>query len=101
MRPESIPLQILSGLLAVASALGGFLLLLLALVFLGNFNFGNRWHCLVFGFTMAAPFMALIGYFAYLCRKTWRCFGLSLVGSALFGITFLLWNAPLSRGLIH
>ena len=101
MRPESMPLQILAGLLAIPAALTGFFLLLLALLFWGNFNFGSLWHCLVFAVTGIAPFLALIGYFIYLHRQTWRSFVFSLAGSALIGITWLLWIAPLPRGLIH
>lgn len=101
MRPENILLQILAGVLAVLSSLAGFLLLLLAVLFFGNFHFGSLWHCLVFVVTLAAPFLSLIGFFVYLCRQTWICFGLSLAGSALIGITWILWTAPLSRGLIH
>lgn len=101
MRPESLPLQILAGLLAIPSALTGFLMLLMAVLFRGNFHFGSLWHCLVFAVTMAAPFLALIGYFIYLRRQTWRALGSSLAGSALIGVTWLLWIAPLSRGLFH
>ncbi len=101
MRPESMSLQIFAGLLAISSALTGFFLLLLAMLFWGNFHFGSLWHCLVFSVTGIAPFLALIGYFIYLRRQTWRAFVFSLVGSALIGITWLLWIAPLSRGLIH
>lgn len=96
-----MPLQILAGLLAIPSVLAGFILLLLAVLFWGNFHFSSLWHCLVFVVTLIAPFLALIGYFTYLRRQTWMCFGLSLAGSALIGITWLLWTAPLSRGLIH
>gem|GEM_PF-3651555 len=101
MTPERMPLQILAGLLAISSALIGFFLLLLAILFWGNFHFGSLWHCLVFSITMVAPFLALVGYFVYLRRQTWTAFGFSLAGSALIGITWLLWIAPLSRGLIH
>lgn len=96
-----MPLLIIAGMLAVPSALVGFLLLLLAVLFLGNFHFSSLWHCLVFAFTAVAPFAALIGYFIYLRRKTWGAFGTSIFASALLGITWLLWSSPLSRGLIH
>lgn len=101
MRPESLPLLILAGLLAIPSALAGFFVLLLALLFLGNFHFGNLWHCLVLAVTMVGPFLALTSYFLYLRRQTWAAFGLSLAGSAMIGLTWLLWMAPASRGLAH
>jgi hypothetical protein len=96
-----MPLQILAGLLAIPAALTGFFLLLLAILFLGNFHFANLWHCLVFSLTVIAPFLALIGYIIYLRRQTWGAFAVSLASTALIGITWLLWIAPLSRGLIH
>lgn len=101
MRPESTLLQILAGLLAIPAALTGFFLLLLAVLFWGNFHFGSLWHCVVFAVTAIAPFLALIGYSIYLSRQTWTSFVFSLAGSALIGITWLLWIAPFSRGLIH
>jgi hypothetical protein len=101
MKPEIKPVLMLAGLLAIPSAVTGFCLLLLAVLFRENFHFGNLWHCLVFAVTVVAPFPALIGYCIYLCRQTWKAFWFSLAGSALIGITRLLWTAPLSRGLIH
>ena len=101
MRPESVPLQILAGLLAIPAALTGFILLLLLVLLWENFDFGSLWHWLVFAVTAIAPFLTLNRYFIYLRRPTWRSFVFSLAGSALIGLTWLLWNAPLSRGLIH
>jgi hypothetical protein len=101
MRPVHMPLQILAGLLAIPSALTGFCLLLLAILFWGNFHFDRLWHCLVFAVTGIAPFPALLGYFSYLRRPTWRCFAYSLAGSALIGFTWLLWIVPPSRSLMH
>ena len=101
MRPESVPLQILAGLVAIPAALTGFFLMLLAVLFRVNFNLGNFWHCLVFAVTGIAPFAALVGYFIYLHRQTWRTFMVSLAGSALIGIAWILWIAPFSHGLMH
>jgi hypothetical protein len=101
MRPENLPLLIFAGLLALPSALAGFFGLLLALLFWEHLHFDNLWHVLVFGVTLAWPFLALTGYFRYLRRQTWAAFGLSLAGSATILLTVLLWMAPASRGLVH
>ena len=101
MKPESVPLQILAGLLAIPAALTGFILLLLLVLLWENFDFGSLWHWFVFAVTAIAPFLTLNRYFIYLRRPTWRSFVFSLAGSALIGLTLLLLNAPLSRGLIH
>ena len=96
-----MPLLILAGLLAIPSAFAGFWLLLLAVLFRMNFDFGSLWDCVVFAVTLITPFLALTGYFIYLRRQTWTSFVFSLAGSGVIGITWLLWIAPSSRGLIH
>jgi len=101
MKPESVPLQILAGLLAIPAALTGFILLLLLVLLWQNFDLGSLWHWLVYAVTAIAPFLTLNRYFIYLRRQTWKSFVFSLAGSALIGLTFLFLNAPLSRGLIH
>jgi hypothetical protein len=101
MKPESVPLQIFADLLAIPAALTGFILLLLLVLLWENFDFGSLWHWLVFSVTAIAPFLTLKRHFIYLRRPTWSSFVFSLAGSALIGLTFLLLNAPLSRGLIH
>jgi hypothetical protein len=101
MKSNHLAFHLLAGLLAVPSALGGFLFLLLALLLLDNFNLQRGGHALVFGFTMVGPFLALAGYVLYLRRQTWRAFAWSMAGSASLGITLLFWSSPLSRGLMH
>jgi len=66
MRPERQPLQLLAGLLALPSAMAGFLLLLFALLFYGNFHFGSLRHCLVFVVTVITPLVALGCFDGYL-----------------------------------
>lgn len=101
MRPDRLPLQLLAGLLALPSALAGFLLLLFAVLFYGNFNFGSMWHCLVFAVTALTPFITLGGYLGYLRHQTWVGFACSVTSSLLIAVTWLLWSSPYSRGLIH
>lgn len=101
MKPGAPPFQMMAGLLTMSSALLGIIWFLFTLLFWGNFHFDSLWHCSVFAATLAHPFLTLAGYVTYLHRQTWKAFGFSLAGSALIGITWLLWSAPSSEGIIH
>ena len=74
---------------------------LLALVFVGNFNFSNNWHLFVFAYTFVAPVFSVIGFIAFhrSSRSTTKLSFLAAVFCTL--ATFIFWTIDSSRGLIH
>lgn len=101
MTSERLILQLLTGILALPSALLGLIQLLFAILFFGNFHFSTSWHCIVLATTIVVPFLTLGCYYAYLRRQTWARFAWSITSSCLVFVTLLLWSSPKSNGLIH
>jgi hypothetical protein len=74
---------------------------LLALIFLGNFNFSNTWHLFVFAFTFAAPVVSVAGYLSFSrCRSLGSKLMSVLAAFSPFLIP-LIWSLEGSRGLVH
>lgn len=101
MKPESILCMVLTGVLAVSSAVVGFLFVLLALLFFDSIHFARNEHCLVVGLTFTGPFLALAGWMVFLFRQTWLRFVMSLLASGVIGLTVSVWTSPLARGIMH
>lgn len=101
MKPYSVPFVVLVGVLAVSSSVVGFLFVLLAFILFDSFHFARGGHCLVGAITLAGPLLALTGWIAFLFRKTWLRFAMSLLASGVIVLTVLVWISPLARGIIH
>ncbi|WP_411827765.1 hypothetical protein [Luteolibacter sp. AS25] len=74
---------------------------LLALMFLGNFNFSNNWHLFVFTYTCAAPVASIIGMVGhyYVPKGVVGCVSLLAVFAPI-AIPWI-WSLEGSQGLIH
>ena len=100
-RPIPIPAFLAVVTLTAIGVLASLPFAALALLFFGNFNFGNLWHLFVLAHSLTIPLFAIIAYVVFTFQRTRITAVVSLLVSAAACATHLLWSNPLSAGLIH
>jgi hypothetical protein len=96
-----IYIRVAISLVSAAALLAGLLLLLLGLLFFGNFNFANNTHLGIFATTVFAPISVAACWLFVQVRPSSLSASLTLASYGMTALAWFLWSIPAARGLVH